>query len=207
MFIQCKLNVKSCLTPVHHVLINSIVTELPVFETLTCPTAGACTVHVGEPNCSFCGEEFPPYAPRRGTLLSASRPSVVYLPIRDRLQRLLNSDLRALFDYADTRSGGNLRTNGDLLSDVFDGSAYKDIMRMVPIGSTLIPLVFSSDGYNMFDTNQKSLWPLSYFILSLPPKLRHLMHIGKQHDNWLLYTCKQPVDYMIPACIITVHYL
>ena len=125
--------------------------------------------------------------------------------------RLLRSDLCVLLDYSTRRSEKNLRDDhDDFMSDLFDSESYKRIADMVngratndgvPLG--LIVLFFSADGYNLFETNNRSLWPFSYFVASLPPKLRHLMHVGIQIYLLRIYlfsTCFLRVLYLFISC-------
>jgi hypothetical protein len=127
--------------------------------------------------------------------------------------RLVRSDLCKLLDYSTRRSEDNLRSDhDDFMSDLYDSESYKRIADMVnrratnegvPLG--LIVIFLSADGYNLFETNNRSLWPFSYFIASLPPKLRHLMHVGIR--IYLLRICLLHVFYLFISCIVYVHLL
>ncbi len=135
------------------------------------------------------------------------------LPVYFLFLRLLRSDLYKLFEYSTRRSEQNLRSvHKDFMSDLYDSELYKNIAEMVNRRARiegahlgLIVLYFSADGYNLFETNNRSLWPFSYFIASLPPKLRHLMHVGIR--IYLLRTCFVPVHFLYCICSFTVLFL
>jgi hypothetical protein len=73
-----------------------VIPELPVFEILACENN--CSVDLGEgKTCDICDNVFLPATERKGQLLAPERPSTVYFPIRERLQRLFPVYVHLLF--------------------------------------------------------------------------------------------------------------
>ena len=99
-----------------------------------------------------------------------------YLSVRDRIVSLLNSDLRRLFQYESLR---HVRNDSDFVEDIYDSTTYKTFSRIIPPNAKLIFLQICWDGADMFSMSGKSMWPLCYSIMNLPPNLRDKPHIGK----------------------------
>ena len=71
--------------------------------------------------------------------------SLHYFPLRARLTRVLNSSIAPLSKFS------NLRMKDDtFVSDISDSQAYKDVLSLVRPGSTLLPLVLSWDGFELW---------------------------------------------------------
>jgi hypothetical protein len=71
--------------------------------------------------------------------------SLHYFPLRARLTRILNSSIAPLLKFS------NLRMKDDtFVSDISDSQAYKDVLSLVRPGSTLLPLVLSWDGFELW---------------------------------------------------------
>ena len=100
-----------------------------------------------------------------------------YLPVRDRITKLLNSDISNLFFYNKFRYKGRDENN---VEDIFDWSAYKSFNNFIPSTSCLIFLQVCWDGASIFTfgTSNQEMWPLIYSIVNLPPSLRDKLHIG-----------------------------
>jgi hypothetical protein len=122
-----------------------------------------------------------------------------YLSVRDRVEKLLNSDLRNLFYYEKFRYKS---TTDDFVEDIYDSKVYKKMKSLIPPQGELIFLQVNSkafinndtvlchvssisqrvqvcwDGADMFNYSGNSMWPLCYSIMSLPPSLRDKSHIG-----------------------------
>jgi hypothetical protein len=58
-----------------------------------------------------------------------------YLPIRDRLLKLLNSDLKNMFQYEKYRYKS---TNEEFVEDIFDSTTYKTFKDLIPLDYSLI---------------------------------------------------------------------
>ena len=101
--------------------------------------------------------------------------SVYYMPVEDRLRKLLRSDIRNLFKYPVYRH----KSSGDgLVQDFFDSTTYLDFNAIAPDDGEMIYLQVCWDGADMFNHAGKSMWPLCYSILNLPPSLRDKVHVG-----------------------------
>ena len=99
-----------------------------------------------------------------------------YLPLKDRLIKLLLSDLRNLFHYPELRNKGNEA----FVEDVYDGSCWKTFDRVMDKrkGEKLIGLQWCWDGADAFTFSGKSFWPGCFSILNFPKDLRGKLHIG-----------------------------
>ena len=105
-----------------------------------------------------------------------------YLSIRDRITKLLRSELKKLFMYETLRYKS---TNDEFIEDIFDSDTYKHFKSIVPLNGELIFLQVCWDGADMFNYSGKSMWPLCYSIMNLPPSLRDKPHIGKIMSNYV----------------------
>ena len=91
-----------------------------------------------------------------------------YLSVRDRIKKLLNSDLRNLFFYDKYRYKSS---NESYVEDIFDGSVYKSFKNFIPVECNLIFLQVCWDGASMFTfgKSNQEMWPLIYSIVNFPP--------------------------------------
>ena len=93
-----------------------------------------------------------------------------YFPLHKRLRALMRiKEFRDLLDHEYDRPRA---TNPNLLSDVYDGSAWKNFMGPPQKPCKRIGLVGCSDGFQAFTSGTLSLTPLVLSIFSLPPALR-----------------------------------
>ena len=97
-----------------------------------------------------------------------------YNCVEDRLRKLLSSDLKNLFDYSNYRP----KPSEGVISDIFDTSLFKLFYEKCPNDGKLIYLQVCWDGADMFNFSGKSMWPICYCIMNLPPSLRDKMHVG-----------------------------
>ena len=134
-----------------------------------------------------------------------------YLPLKDRLIRLLCSDLKNLFYYPELRNRGHV----DYVEDNFDGSNWKAFeAQMNPINNErLIGLQWCWDGADAFEFSGKTFWPGCISILNFPLDLRSKMHVGMHvislcDGNYLpLIYCIFTICLLLIYCIFTVHLL
>lgn len=113
-------------------------------------------------SCSICN------LPKEVSLVS------YYLPIKQRLLMLLNSPLLQLLLFYD-----NFREKNDqIISDIYDGSNWKEFQSAMKKNEILIGLEMCWDGTVTFKNGKKSMWPICYCILNLPPVLRGKLHLG-----------------------------
>ena len=101
---------------------------------------------------------------------------IYYLPLKDRLFKLLVSDLRNLFLYPDLRKVGN----SDYIEDNFDGTNWQTFANLMDSDKheKLIGLQWCWDGADSFTYSGKSFWPGCISILNFPVDLRSKMHVG-----------------------------
>jgi len=111
-----------------------------------------------------------------------------HLPVGPRLGALFrNKDMADLLRY---RSIHTANPNRDKISDVFDGSLYRELCEQyVKVEETTynhkyfedprdIALGLSLDGFPVFSTSNLSAWPIILINFNLPPDIRtHLVHI------------------------------
>ena len=100
--------------------------------------------------------------------------SLYYNPISDRLAYLLSSDLRNFFKYPSLRPP----SPEHLLTDVYDGNTWKWFEANKLPNSIFIGLQLSWDGAELFNSISRSMWPVMWSILNLPPDLRDKPFLG-----------------------------
>ena len=86
----------------------------------------------------------------------------------------MNSDISKLFEYERYRK---IPPEG-VVADIYDTRLYQKFVRLCPADGKLIYLQVCWDGADMFNFSGKSMWPVCYCIMNLPPSLRDKMHIG-----------------------------
>ena len=111
-----------------------------------------------------------------------------HLPVGPRLQALFrNKDTANLLRY---RSNHTSKTNRNKVSDVFDGSLYRELCEQYVKADGIsyshkyfedprdIALGLSLDGFPIFNKRNQSAWPIILINFNLPPDVRtHLVHI------------------------------
>jgi hypothetical protein len=131
-----------------------------------------CMAFVGENLyanlCDECG--------KKRNLLKPFQREMFYFPLRERLTKLLTSDLKNLLEYPNRRSG----QNNDFWDDVYDGLTYKRFEALMDRskGERLLALQYCWDGADAFNFSGKSFWPGCVSILNFPKDLRSKLHIG-----------------------------
>lgn len=140
--------------------------SLPIY----CVDICSCDYFAGSDTvCPCCREQR--YI--EGTQKPVSRS--YYLPIRERIEQILNSFLSNLLLYPELR----VRSPPDMVRDVFDTEEYDRLLQRIPDGHKLICIGINWDGTLVFRGNRsKSMWPLNYCIFNMPPPLRMKMHLG-----------------------------
>ena len=103
-----------------------------------------------------------------------------YFPIRARLRAFLRiPGFRRLLEYEYSRPRPH---NTNIMTDVYDGSAWKDFMGPPSSPCSRIGLQGCTDGFQAHKSGSLSLKPVVYANMSLPPALRFkteymLLHI------------------------------
>ena len=113
---------------------------------------------------------------KKRNLLKPFQRELFYFPMRERLMKLLLSDLVNLFEYNKLRCKGS----DDFWEDVYDGQTYKQFEAMMDVtkNEKLLALQYCWDGADAFNFSGKSFWPGCVSILNLPKDLRSKLHIG-----------------------------
>lgn len=86
-----------------------------------------------------------------------------YLPLLPQLQRLAQSN-----DYRFVR-----RDIEKEESDVINGSVYKKLRAEGTIGNNDLSIQWNTDGVNIFNTSNSSIWPIQVAINELPYRIRN----------------------------------
>jgi hypothetical protein len=69
---------------------------------------------------------------------------------------------------------------GDYPTDVYFGEDYATVQALAGDGIKVIYIQMCWDGADMHNkmSPDKSMWPIFYCIMNLPPSLRHVVHVG-----------------------------
>ena len=158
--------------------------DLRTFQFNTC-TKGCRTYGISEFFCSVCSESRHLYCTYKCydednvcccIHKKIPRQLLYYMPVRDRVAGLLNSDLKNMFYYNTFRK--KTETDG-YVEDVLDSPVYNKLRKEVPHGGIPIFIQICWDGALMFNAGKgESMWPLCYSIMNLPPCLRNKVHVG-----------------------------
>ncbi len=97
-----------------------------------------------------------------------------YLPIRDRIIRLLQSDIGKFMQYPKLRRP----PRPGYMDDIYDGSCFKHFQSIMENDVELIALQVCWDGADLFNHSGKSVWPITWSIMNFPPELRDKLHVG-----------------------------
>ena len=97
-----------------------------------------------------------------------------YFPLRERLTKLLHSDLLNLFYYPDFKN----KSNPLYWEDVYDGETFKWFKDQMHENAYLIVLQWCWDGADAFNFSGKSFWPSTVAILNFPIDARKKMNLG-----------------------------
>jgi hypothetical protein len=103
-----------------------------------------------------------------------ARRRMYYCAIRDRIQCLVDGDLRRLLSYPWDRR----KPMEGYVDDIYDGTSWKTFEDLLSPGEELLGIQACTDGADMFNYSGKSMWPLAWSILNFPPNLRDKMHLG-----------------------------
>jgi hypothetical protein len=136
---------------------NDIVTAtIPPVKTLKlfcCPN-GCSTMHSHGDACPVCHEEI------------ASKHQFFFMPLRDKLKRLIDSDLSRLVLYDQYRKP----PNPNHVDDFLDSDACKNIQAMAKPNHFVIFVEVVIDGALVFNKGMAKMEPVTVSILSLPER-------------------------------------
>jgi hypothetical protein len=150
----------------HDAFNKSLIVKIPICN--FCFKTPFCGKYRMQPRCQKCRT--------LKDLKSPNQKYIFYLPLKDRLYRLLVSDLRNLFHYPELRNLGN----EDYIQDTFDGSNWQSFVDLMDSDKNekLIGLQWCWDGADSFTFSGKSFWPGCISILNFPLDLRSKLHVG-----------------------------
>lgn len=122
---------------------------------------------VNENACNHCGHSYKKNSKQNNFL--------VYIPLEAQIRRLLNKYFNKIIDYL------NREHNDDIISDVDDGSLFKQICEKYP-HVKILGFTLNTDGANIYKSSKGSLWPVQLFANFLPPNIRYA------HENIIIST-------------------
>lgn len=130
---------------------------------------------------------------------------LVYISLEQQIRRLLNKHFREIINYLKREH------NGDIISDIDDGTLYKQITAKNP-NIHILGLTLNTDGANIYKSSKGSLWPVQLYANFLPPNIRYaseniivstLYYRNKKPDMTnLLYTLAAELDHLKENLII-----
>jgi hypothetical protein len=150
-----------CFTTTANDIINATIPPVKTFKLFCCPKDCATVTSCCRP-CPVC----------RGEI--SSRHQFFYMPLRDKLKRLIDSDLSRLVMYDHNRKP----PNPNHVDDFLDSEACRNIRAMAKPNHFVIFVEVVIDGALVFNKGMAKMEPVTVSILSLPEPLRHVMHIG-----------------------------
>ena len=77
----------------------------------------------------------------------------------------------ALLKYVDIIKE-NMNSDNSVISDVYDGALYKELMEKYSESFSFLTFNFNTDGAPIFHSSKRSMWPIQIIINELPPELR-----------------------------------
>jgi hypothetical protein len=166
--VRAQLSIHPSIYTTNQVLIASITEHakaaLPCYIFERC-MAGCVTFAGSRRQCQFC-----PVCKGR------DRSNYYHFPLEKRLANVVNSSLlKNLFYYPQHRKPPE---SNDCISDVYDGDTWKKFIAYYG-HDRFIGIEICWDGANPFKSNcGKSIWPVFFSILNLPPPLRGKIHYG-----------------------------
>jgi hypothetical protein len=156
----CQLRVDS-FTRTANDIINATIPPVKTLKLFCCPKGCATTTS----HCSAC-----PVC--RGEI--SFRHQFFFMPLRDKLKRLIDSDLSRLLMYDRNRKA----PNPNRVDDFLDSDACRKIRAMAKPNHFVIFVEVVIDGALVFNKGMAKMEPVTLSILSLPEPLRHVMHVG-----------------------------
>lgn len=91
----------------------------------------------------------------------------VYMSIENQIKNIVVKYWKEIMNYFLIASENNV------ITDIKDGFILKNI-NGPHWTNYLLFLLMNTDGVSLFRSNQKSLWPVQFYLYFLPPKLRFL---------------------------------
>lgn len=118
-----------------------------------------------KPYCSLCKKQY------CGPELMLNGSFFVSLPVEKQLSSLLTDDTFSVQLYQRLEDI-HASPTGDLLSDVTDGTLYKEQRAKLGCSKYDFTLTMNSDGSPAFKSAKYSIWPVQLIVNELPPRMR-----------------------------------
>lgn len=92
----------------------------------------------------------------------------VFLPLVPQLRKVIHKNFDSILAYEQ-----KMHENSDKIRDVHDGIIYQRAKAKYP-NSIILPLVGNTDGARIFNSTNKSIWPIQFYQCFLPPNVRYI---------------------------------
>lgn len=92
----------------------------------------------------------------------------VNLPFEAQFKKSIGDNFDEILSYR-----RNFLENSDTIRDVHDGIQFKHAQKMYP-SSIVLPLTVNTDGARMFNSSNKSIWPIQIYQNYLHPSIRYI---------------------------------
>lgn len=93
----------------------------------------------------------------------------VYIPIEDQLKKSINDNFDGIISYSERFSN-----NGNTITDVQDCYQFKEAQKKHP-HSMILSMTLNTDGAQLFNSSNKSIWPIQIILNCLHPSIRFLL--------------------------------
>lgn len=143
-------------------IVNVTIVPVQTLRIILCCPRGCSCIFSHRANCEICNQSPLP------------ENFFYFMPLRDKLQRLVDSDLARLLQYDRFRKPPLLNHMDDFL----DSEACRNIRAMAKPNHFVIFVEVVIDGALVFNKGMAKMEPVTVSILSLPEPLRHMLHVG-----------------------------
>lgn len=93
----------------------------------------------------------------------------VYLPLKSQLTKSINDHFDDILSYYEN---DKFCDNSDIIFDIQNSIQYKKAREKFPY-AIILPLAINTDGARLFNSTNKSIWPIQIIQNFLPPKIRY----------------------------------
>lgn len=91
----------------------------------------------------------------------------INIPVKQQLMKSIESNFESVIAFNRAR-----KSHPNIISDIHDADIYQTVSKRYP-RSIMLPLILNSDGANVFQGSQKSLWMIQAYEGFLPPSVRY----------------------------------
>ncbi|OQV14193.1 hypothetical protein BV898_11547 [Hypsibius exemplaris] len=116
----------------------------------------------------------------QGCLDTDDGDSFAVADLRDQLQKLLDGKTLKFWDDSFYRRGG-------IIGDCTDGSAHREFMKKALLtagGCKVLTFTLNTDGVQLFENSDKSIWPFLLAVNELPKEIRFLVQNVLVYAIW-----------------------